>query len=77
MDQMKARAMVFDLFGDYLRYRGGEVKLRALVELMATFDVPQATVRVIAARMRKEGWLDPRRDGRETRRPHQPVGVVL
>jgi phenylacetic acid degradation operon negative regulatory protein len=63
---MKARAMVFDLFGDYLRYRDGEVKLQALVELMATFDVPQATVRVIAARMRKEGWLDTRRGGRET-----------
>jgi phenylacetic acid degradation operon negative regulatory protein len=63
---MKARAMVFDLFGDYLRYRGGEVKLRVLVDLMATFDVPQATVRVIAARMRKEGWLEARRGGRET-----------
>jgi len=63
---MKARAMVFDLFGDYLRYRGGEVQLRALVELMATFEVPQATVRVTAARLRKEGWLDARRAGRET-----------
>ena len=25
---MKARSLVFDLFGDYLRYRGGEVRLR-------------------------------------------------
>lgn len=58
--------MVFDLFGDYLRYRGGEVRLRALVALMGCFDVSEPTVRVVAARMRKEGWLESRRDGRET-----------
>ncbi|WP_324786587.1 PaaX family transcriptional regulator C-terminal domain-containing protein [Streptomyces sp. H51] len=63
---MKPRSLVFDLFGDYLRYRGGEVRLRALVALMACFDVPEATVRVVAARMRKEGWLESRREGRET-----------
>lgn len=63
---MKARALVFDLFGDYLRYRGGDVRLRHLVELMACFDVPETTVRVTVARLRKEGWLTSRRDGRET-----------
>ncbi|MFD4605753.1 PaaX family transcriptional regulator C-terminal domain-containing protein [Streptomyces sp. NPDC058464] len=63
---MKPRSLVFDLFGDYLRYRGGEVRLRALVALMGCFDVPEATVRVVVARMRKEGWLQSRREGRET-----------
>ena len=63
---MKARSLVFDLFGDYLRYRGGEVRLRALVALMDCFDVPEATVRVVVTRLRNEGWLASRRDGRET-----------
>lgn len=63
---MKARSLVFDLFGDYLRYRGGEVRLRTLTTLMACFDVPEATVRVVVTRLRKEGWLASRRDGRET-----------
>lgn len=63
---MKPRSLVFDLFGDYLRYRGGEVRLRGLVALMGCFEVPEATVRVVAARMRKEGWLESRREGRET-----------
>ncbi|MGW0570274.1 PaaX family transcriptional regulator [Streptomyces tauricus] len=63
---MKPRSLVFDLFGDYLRYRGGEVRLRGLVALMSCFDVPEATVRVVATRMRKEGWLSSRREGRET-----------
>jgi phenylacetic acid degradation operon negative regulatory protein len=63
---MKARSLVFDLFGDYLRYRGGEVRLRALVSLMGCFEVPEPTVRVVVTRLRKEGWLVSRRDGRET-----------
>ena len=63
---VKARSLVFDLFGDYLRYRGGEVRLRALVALMGCFDVPEPTVRVVVTRLRKEGWLSSRRDGRET-----------
>jgi phenylacetic acid degradation operon negative regulatory protein len=63
---VKARSLVFDLFGDYLRYRGGEVRLRTLVALMACFEVPEPTARVVAGRLRREGWLAGRRDGRET-----------
>jgi phenylacetic acid degradation operon negative regulatory protein len=63
---MKARSLVFDLFGDYLRYRGGEVRLRGLVSLMGCFGVQETTVRVVVTRLRKEGWLESRRDGRET-----------
>jgi phenylacetic acid degradation operon negative regulatory protein len=63
---VKARSLVFDLFGDFLRYRGGEVRLRGLIALMGCFDVPEPTVRVVVARLRKEGWLQSSRDGRET-----------
>jgi phenylacetic acid degradation operon negative regulatory protein len=63
---VKARSLVFDLFGDFLRYRGGEVRLRGLIALMECFDVPEPTVRVVVARLRKEGWLRSSRDGRET-----------
>jgi phenylacetic acid degradation operon negative regulatory protein len=63
---VKARSLVFDLFGDYLRYRDGAVRLRALVVLMAAHDIPEATVRVVVARMRGEAWLESERVGRET-----------
>ncbi len=63
---MKARSLVFDLFGDYLRYRGGEARLRTIAALLACFDVPEPTVRVVVTRLRKEGWLASHRDGRET-----------
>jgi phenylacetic acid degradation operon negative regulatory protein len=33
---------------------------------MEGFDVPDSTVRVVVTRLRKEGWLTARRDGRET-----------
>jgi phenylacetic acid degradation operon negative regulatory protein len=63
---VKARSLVFDLFGDFLRYRGGEVRLRGLIALMGCFNVPEPTVRVVVARLRKEAWLQSSRDGRET-----------
>ena len=63
---MKARSLVFDLYGDYLRYSGGQVRLRGLVTLLDCFGIPDATTRVAAARLRKEGWLAADREGRET-----------
>lgn len=63
---MRPRSIVFDLFGDYLRYRGGETRLRNLVSLLAAFDVGESTTRVVMARLRKEGWFETRTVGRET-----------
>lgn len=63
---MKPRQLIFELYGDYLRHRGGEVRLRGLVAVLACFGIPDTTVRVVVARMRKEGWLAGRREGRET-----------
>jgi phenylacetic acid degradation operon negative regulatory protein len=64
--EVRARSLVFDLFGDYLRYRGGQVKLRGLVALLDCFGVPEPTVRVSAARLRNQGWLRAEKQGRET-----------
>lgn len=62
---MKPRAVVFDLFGDHLRYHGGAARTQALVELLEVFGVGEPTARIVLARMRKEGWLATRRDGRQ------------
>jgi phenylacetic acid degradation operon negative regulatory protein len=64
--QWKPRALILDLFGDYLRYAGSEVKLADITELLAVFEVEAATVRVNLSRLRKEGWFTTRREGRET-----------
>ncbi|MGN9837296.1 PaaX family transcriptional regulator [Nonomuraea sp. H19] len=62
----KPRSIVFDLFGDFLRYSGGAARLQTLTELLAAFDVPEATTRVVMARLRKEGYFATEKDGRST-----------
>jgi phenylacetic acid degradation operon negative regulatory protein len=63
---MKPRAIVFDLFGDHLRYHGGAARLQALGELLEIFGVGESTTRVVLARLRREGWFETRREGRQT-----------
>lgn len=62
---MKPRSIIFDLFGDHLRYHGGQAKTQTLCELLEVFDIGEATARVILNRMKKEGWFDTHRDGRQ------------
>jgi phenylacetic acid degradation operon negative regulatory protein len=62
---MRPRSLVFDLFGEYFRYTGGAVRLAALTQLMGVFGVEPATIRVVMTRLRKEGWFDSARAGRE------------
>jgi phenylacetic acid degradation operon negative regulatory protein len=60
------RSLILDLYGDYLRYVGPEVRLSPLTSLLEVFDVAPATVRVTMSRLRREGWFTTRRLGRET-----------
>jgi phenylacetic acid degradation operon negative regulatory protein len=64
--KMRPRSIVFDLFGDYLRYRGGSARLVTLVSLLEVFGVPESTARVALARLRREGWFDTETLGRES-----------
>ena len=63
---VKPRPLVFDLLGDYVRYHGGEIRLKALVALGEELGVAGPTMRVMVARIRDEGWLTVRREGRES-----------
>ena len=64
---VKPRDILWDLFGDHLRYVGdGVVPMRALTRLLDVFGVGESTSRVVLSRMRREGWFTTRRDGRQT-----------
>jgi phenylacetic acid degradation operon negative regulatory protein len=65
---MKPKAILWDLFGDHLRYAddGGGVPMRALNQLLELFGVGESTSRVVLSRMRREGWFTTIRDGRQT-----------
>lgn len=62
----RPRGLILDLFGDYLRYADGEVRLGHLATLLEAFDVGAPTVRVTLSRLRRDGWFETERVGRET-----------
>jgi phenylacetic acid degradation operon negative regulatory protein len=61
----RPRGLILDLFGDYLRYVDAEVRLSHLTTLLDAFDVGAPTVRVTLSRLRREGWFETERLGRE------------
>ena len=58
---MQARPALFDLYGDYLRPRGGRAPVAALVKLLAPLDIAAPAVRTAVSRMVRQGWLRPLR----------------
>jgi phenylacetic acid degradation operon negative regulatory protein len=58
---MQARSALFDLYGDYLRPRGGRAPVAALVRLLAPLDIAAPAVRTAVSRMVRQGWLHPLR----------------
>src|SRR5215510_15872426 len=56
---MQARSALFDLYGDYLRPRGGRAPVAALVRLLAPLGVAAPAVRTAVSRMVRQGWLHP------------------
>lgn len=61
---LNPRTGVFALFGQYVLPRGGEIWLGAMIRAMATWGFSEAAVRSIALRLKKEGYLHSRRQGR-------------
>lgn len=62
---MRPKDLVMDLFGGYIRYMGGSIRLLQLTHLLELFGVEPPTARVTLSRMRKEGWVSTERDGRQ------------
>jgi len=58
---MQARSALFDLYGDYLRPRGGRAPVAALVRLLAPLGIAAPAVRTAVSRMVRQGWLIPTR----------------
>jgi phenylacetic acid degradation operon negative regulatory protein len=56
--------MVFTLYGDYIRHRGGEAWTGSLIELLGLFGLSGQAVRSTLSRMSHKGWLESRKAGR-------------
>jgi phenylacetic acid degradation operon negative regulatory protein len=75
---MKPRAVVWDLFGDHLRYVGdGRIPMQALNPLLEVFGVGDSTARVVLARMRREHWFETYRNGRQSSYALTPRGAAV
>ena len=58
--------MVFTLYGDYIRHRGGEIWTGSLIELLGLFDLSAQAVRSALSRLSRNGWLKSIRSGRHS-----------
>lgn len=56
--------LVFTLYGDYIRQRGGEAWTGSLIEFLALFGLSGQAVRSTLSRMTHKGWLKSRRTSR-------------
>lgn len=58
--------MIFTLYGDYIRYRNGEIWTGSLIKLLECLGMSEQAVRSALSRMWKKGWLQRRRIGRRS-----------
>ena len=58
--------MIFTLYGDYIRHRGGGAWTGSLIELLGLFGLSEQAVRSTLSRMSRNGWLESRRAGRHS-----------
>jgi phenylacetic acid degradation operon negative regulatory protein len=61
---MRARSMLFTLFGDYVRHYGGTIWVGSLIALLGELGFTGSAVRAAVSRMARQGWLAPIRAGR-------------
>jgi phenylacetic acid degradation operon negative regulatory protein len=58
--------MIFTLYGDYIRHRGGGAWTGSLIELLRPFGLSEQAVRSTLSRMSRNGWLESRKAGRHS-----------
>jgi phenylacetic acid degradation operon negative regulatory protein len=56
---VRARSALFDVYGGYLRARGGAAAIAALVRLLEPLGFGAPAIRTAVSRMVRQGWLDP------------------
>lgn len=56
--------LLFTLYGDYIRHRGGEAWIGSLIQLLGCLGTSAQAVRSTTARLTRDGWLAHRHQGR-------------
>ncbi len=61
---LKARSVLFTIYGDYVLHFGGSIWTGSLISLMKQLGFSSGSVRVALSRMCQQGWLEAMRDGK-------------
>ena len=61
---LRAGSLLVTVFGDAIAPRGAAATLGSLIQLAAALGLTERLVRTSVARLAKDDWLSPRRDGR-------------
>jgi len=69
--------MIFTLYGDYIRHRGGEAWTGSLIELLGLFGLSSQAVRSTLSRVSRKGWLKSRKSGRNSFYSLTPQSIEL
>ena len=73
----RSQDLVFTLYGDYLRHRGGEAWTGSLIELLGPLGLSEQAVRSTLSRMSRKGWLKGRRVGNKSYYSLTPRSIDL
>lgn len=60
---IQPRAAMLTLYGDYIRFRGGEIGIGSLIKLLGNFDLSEHAIRSAVSRMVRAGLLKVRHKG--------------
>jgi phenylacetic acid degradation operon negative regulatory protein len=63
IEPLRARSMLFTLYGDYAYPRGQAIGLQGLVTFGARLGIGETAVRSAVARLSRQDWLTPRNSG--------------
>ncbi len=65
-DPPRAKSLAVTIFGDSIQPRGGSIRLKGLIDLLAPFGMNDRLVRTSVFRLVQEQWLRPSKHGRES-----------
>jgi phenylacetic acid degradation operon negative regulatory protein len=69
--------LIFTLYGDYIRHRGGEAWTGSLIELLGLLGMSEQAVRSALSRVSRKGWLKSRRVGNKSFYSLTPKSIKL
>src|SRR5699024_11769035 len=64
--QFNTRAMIFTLYGDYIRHYGNVIWIGSLIRLLQEFGHNEQAVRAAISRMSKQGWVQSEKRGNKS-----------